>query len=234
MNPFDHLIKPIITSPPEGVAMYCPTHILYQCAKFGDDRTPFNVIFWRVRRLTCKRPIPIFNLAKQGYCNHFVCLSWRVWTSWRIFWRHDVFSTSWRICWRHDMLWTSWRTFWRHDVFFWTPWRDALFDVMTYFGRHDTFLDIMTFLGRHDAFFDVMTWFGCHDALFDVIKCFGRHDVFLDVMTCFGRHDALFWRHDVFWTSWHFLTSSCDLDVITHFLTSWRVLEERKFLHHLW
>ena len=22
-----------------------PTHILYQCAKFGDDRTPFNVIF---------------------------------------------------------------------------------------------------------------------------------------------------------------------------------------------
>ena len=22
-----------------------PTHILYQCAKFGDDRTSFNVIF---------------------------------------------------------------------------------------------------------------------------------------------------------------------------------------------
>ena len=22
-----------------------PTHILYQCAKFGDDRTLFNVIF---------------------------------------------------------------------------------------------------------------------------------------------------------------------------------------------
>ena len=37
-----------------------PTHILYQCAKFGDDRTSFNVIFLRVRRLTCKRPIPIF------------------------------------------------------------------------------------------------------------------------------------------------------------------------------
>ena len=34
-----------------------PTHILYQCAKFGDDRVSFNVIFWRVRRLTCKRPI---------------------------------------------------------------------------------------------------------------------------------------------------------------------------------
>ena len=34
-----------------------PTHILYQCAKFGDDRTRH---FWRVRRLTCKWPIPIF------------------------------------------------------------------------------------------------------------------------------------------------------------------------------
>ena len=37
-----------------------PTHILYQCAKFGDDWTSFNVIFEVVRRLTCKRPIPIF------------------------------------------------------------------------------------------------------------------------------------------------------------------------------
>ena len=35
-----------------------PTHILYQCAKFGDDQTSFNVIF--VRRLTCNMPIPIF------------------------------------------------------------------------------------------------------------------------------------------------------------------------------
>ena len=25
--------------------MAVPTHILYQCAKFGDDRTSFNVIF---------------------------------------------------------------------------------------------------------------------------------------------------------------------------------------------
>ena len=25
-----------------------PTHILYQCAKFGDDRTSFNVIILRV------------------------------------------------------------------------------------------------------------------------------------------------------------------------------------------
>ena len=33
-----------------------PTHILYQCAKFGDDRTSFNVI-WRVRRLTCNNSI---------------------------------------------------------------------------------------------------------------------------------------------------------------------------------
>ena len=32
-----------------------PTHILYQCAKLGDDRS-----FWRVRRLTCKKPMPIF------------------------------------------------------------------------------------------------------------------------------------------------------------------------------
>ena len=23
-----------------------PTHILYQCANFGDDRTSFNVIFY--------------------------------------------------------------------------------------------------------------------------------------------------------------------------------------------
>ena len=31
-----------------------PTHILYQCAKCGDDRTSFNVShLWRVRRLTC-------------------------------------------------------------------------------------------------------------------------------------------------------------------------------------
>ena len=36
-----------------------PTHILYQCAKFGDDWTSFNVRFDVVRRLTCKMPIPI-------------------------------------------------------------------------------------------------------------------------------------------------------------------------------
>ena len=40
-----------------------PTHILYQCAKFGDDRTSFNVILLRVRRLTCKRPIPIVDIS---------------------------------------------------------------------------------------------------------------------------------------------------------------------------
>ena len=34
-----------------------PTHILYQYAKFGDDRASFNVILLRVRRLTCKRHI---------------------------------------------------------------------------------------------------------------------------------------------------------------------------------
>ena len=37
-----------------------PTHIIYQCAKFGDDRTSFNAIFDSVRRLICKRPTPIF------------------------------------------------------------------------------------------------------------------------------------------------------------------------------
>ena len=37
-----------------------PTHIIYQCGKFGDDRTSYNVIFLRVRRLTCKIPIPVF------------------------------------------------------------------------------------------------------------------------------------------------------------------------------
>ena len=28
-----------------AVIQHRPTHILYQCAKFGDDRTLFNVIF---------------------------------------------------------------------------------------------------------------------------------------------------------------------------------------------
>ena len=37
-----------------------PTHIHYQCAKFGDDRTPFNVICDVCDVLTCKRPIHIF------------------------------------------------------------------------------------------------------------------------------------------------------------------------------
>ena len=37
-----------------------PTYILYQCAKFGDDRTSLNVICLCVRRLTCTSPMPIF------------------------------------------------------------------------------------------------------------------------------------------------------------------------------
>ena len=45
-----------------------PTHILYQCAKCGDDWTSFNVIFdvcdvkglYPYFGLTYKRPIPIF------------------------------------------------------------------------------------------------------------------------------------------------------------------------------
>ena len=28
-----------------AVIQPCPTHIPYQCAKFGDDRTLFNVMF---------------------------------------------------------------------------------------------------------------------------------------------------------------------------------------------
>ena len=28
-----------------AVIQPCPTHIRYQCAKFADDWTPFNVIF---------------------------------------------------------------------------------------------------------------------------------------------------------------------------------------------
>ena len=40
-----------------------PTHILYQCAKFGDDRMSFNVIFLRVRRLTCKFLYPYFDIS---------------------------------------------------------------------------------------------------------------------------------------------------------------------------
>ena len=28
-----------------AVIQHCPTHIIYQWAKFGDDRTSFNVIF---------------------------------------------------------------------------------------------------------------------------------------------------------------------------------------------
>ena len=40
-----------------------PTHILYQCAKFGDDRTAFNVI------LTCAT----FNIYKR----HIFRYLWR-------------------------------------------------------------------------------------------------------------------------------------------------------------
>ena len=39
------------------------THILYQCAKFGDDRTSFNVIFYvcvRHVKAYTSLPIPIF------------------------------------------------------------------------------------------------------------------------------------------------------------------------------
>ena len=49
-----------------------PTHILYQCAKFCDDRTSFNVIFLRVRRLTCKRPrlCPYFDISGVKNVSH--------------------------------------------------------------------------------------------------------------------------------------------------------------------
>ena len=38
------LIKSL-TNKNMAVILPRPTHILYQCAKFGDDRTSFNVIF---------------------------------------------------------------------------------------------------------------------------------------------------------------------------------------------
>ena len=48
-----------------------PTHILYQCAKFGDDRTSFNVIFdvcdiqWHVKGLC-----PYFDISSMKSVSH--------------------------------------------------------------------------------------------------------------------------------------------------------------------
>ena len=36
-----------------------PNHILYQCAKFGDDRTSFNVIFLPMLRLGYSHTTPL-------------------------------------------------------------------------------------------------------------------------------------------------------------------------------
>ena len=44
-TPIPKLITHKIVNKNMAVIQSRPTHILYQCAKFGDDRTSFNVIF---------------------------------------------------------------------------------------------------------------------------------------------------------------------------------------------
>ena len=42
LPPISHI--PDVCHPPPPPIQPCPTHILYQCAKCGDDRTSFSVI----------------------------------------------------------------------------------------------------------------------------------------------------------------------------------------------
>ena len=55
-----------------------PTHILYQCAKCGDDQTSFNVICdVRVRRLTCKNSMAYLkNWTDNFFQIFFMGTSW--------------------------------------------------------------------------------------------------------------------------------------------------------------
>ena len=54
-----------------------PTHILYQCAKCGDDRASFNVTWDGVRRLTCNNSMAYLkNWSDNFFQMFFMETSW--------------------------------------------------------------------------------------------------------------------------------------------------------------
>ena len=96
----------------------------------------------------------------------------------------------------------SWQVF---DVM-----HDELFDVMAYFWLYYKLFNIMTyfhFISNCWCIFDVMTNLLKSWRVFDVMTCF-------NVMTNLTPW-RMFWRHDVFLTSWTFWHHDALLDVMT-------------------
>ena len=96
-------------------------------------------------------------------------------------------------------------------------------------GRQDNFFDVMNFLTSWHTF--LTSWFVLDAMTHSLMlwRIFWRHDVFwtswrtLDVKTHF-------WRHDVFLTSWRtFWRHDAFFDVMTNLL-SWRVLDVMTYL----
>ena len=136
---------------------------------------------------------------------------------WQTVWRHAVCCTYWR----HDELFDElthfltswflmlWQTFWCHDMFlmscmmnFLTSWH--IFDFITNFL---TSWRIFHFISNCWCIFDVMTNLLKSWRVFDVMTCF---NVMTNLTPC-----RMFWRHDVFLTSWTFWHHDALLDVMT-------------------
>ena len=97
-------------------------------------------------------------------------------TSWRIFWRQDVFRRydalfDWRTFWRQDVFLTSLRTFWRYDVF----WRHDVFNVM---------INLLASWRVFDVIMHLLTSWRTFWRYLRTLRTFWRHDVCL-------RHDKL-------------------------------------------
>ena len=151
--------------------------------------------------------------------------SWRVFTSWRIFWRQGELSDA--------------KTyFWRHEIFFsvmtsvLTSW--LVYDIdMTNVLTSWNFLTTWHTFWRLDALFDVMSNFMTS---YGVFFTFCWDDVFLTPWSAFCRLDIFFFiisgtkYNENFLTSWRvfvFITNCLTLwrifDFMTHFLTSWHM-----------
>ena len=144
-------------------------------------------------------------------------------TSWRTFWRIDTlfdlmtnFLCSWHIYfiisgtkYNENVFLMLWQTFWCHDMFlmscmmnFLTSWH--IFDFITNFL---TSWRIFHFISNCWCIFDVMRDLLKSWRVFDVMACF-------NVMTNLTPW-RMFWRHDVFLTSWTFWHHDALLDVMT-------------------
>ena len=137
-------------------------------------------------------------------------------------WHQDDFFyvTNLFTSWHKLHLLTSWRMFWRHELFesfvvMTYFWRHFFTYLLTYLHVFDVMTNILTswrIFGFMANFFDVflMSW-----QTFYVMTAFWRHDMFFDVMTNFLTPWRTFWRHYVFWGPWTFWRHDVLFDVMT-------------------